>query len=134
MLLGFGFMVYVLVFVHLDSTGRSIKRLVRLAYPNAPVEVRDSLAYRSFRDALNDQDLEWAICQGNRDTIDEALHLGLKYEFFHNGRKKPFRRYQKVDSDTETTKLPQVPPSKTFYLYSQLKVDPHCQLLIVSLV
>jgi hypothetical protein len=32
--------------------------------------------------------------------IDEALHLGLKYEAFHNGRKKPFLRYQKVDSDT----------------------------------
>lgn len=97
----------------LPELAQDIKRLVRLAYPNAPVEVRDSLAYRSFRDALNDQDLEWAICQGNRDTIDEALHLGLKYEAFHNGRKKPFLRYQKVDSDTETTKLPQVPPSKT---------------------
>lgn len=97
----------------LPELAQDIKRLVRLAYPNAPVEVRDSLAYRSFRDALNDQDLEWAICQGNRDTIDEALHLGLKYEAFHNSRKKPFLRYQKVDNDTETTKLPKVPPFKT---------------------
>jgi hypothetical protein len=97
----------------LSELAQDIKRPVRLAYPNAPVEVTDSLAYRSFRDALNDQDLEWAICQGNRDTFDEALHLGLKYEAFHIGRKKPFLRNQKVDSDTEATKLPQVPPSKT---------------------
>ena len=27
--------------------------------------------------------------------------------------KKSFPRHQKVDSDTETTKIPQVPPSKT---------------------
>jgi hypothetical protein len=44
----------------------------------------------NFRDTLNDQDIEWSICQGNRDTFNEALHLGLKYEAFHNGRKKPF--------------------------------------------
>jgi hypothetical protein len=32
----------------LPELAQDIKRLVRLAYPNAPVEVRDSLAYRSF--------------------------------------------------------------------------------------
>jgi hypothetical protein len=55
---------------------------VRLAYPNAPVEVRDSLAYRSFRDTLNDQDIAWAICQGNRDTFDE---IDLISKQFRNG-------------------------------------------------
>ena len=97
----------------LSELAQDIKRPVRLAYPNAPVEVTDSLAYRSFRDALNDQDLEWAICQGNRDTIDEALHLGLKYEAFHNGRKKPFLRYQKW---IVTQKLP------NYHKYHPLKL------------
>lgn len=31
----------------------------------------------------------------------------MKYEAFHNSRKKPFLRYQNVDNDTETTNLPQ---------------------------
>jgi hypothetical protein len=35
---------------------QDIKRLVRLAYPNAQQDVRDSLAYIAFRDALNDRD------------------------------------------------------------------------------
>jgi hypothetical protein len=68
---------------------------VRLAYPNAPVEVRDSLAYRNCRDTLNDQDIEWAIFQGNRDTFNEALHLGLKYEAFSQWQKETFSKIPK---------------------------------------
>lgn len=71
---------------------QDIKRLVRLAYPNAQQDVRDSLAYRTFKDALNDRDLAFAICQGNIDTIDEALNLALKYEAFNQSYRKPALR------------------------------------------
>jgi len=45
----------------LVALAQDIKRLVRLGYPTAPDEVRESLAYRYFRDALNDQEMEWSI-------------------------------------------------------------------------
>ena len=76
----------------LPELAQDIKRLVRLAYPNAQQDVRDSLAYRTFRDALNDRELAFAICQGNVDTIDEALTLALKYEAFNQSYRKPVLR------------------------------------------
>jgi len=87
---------------NLPELAQDIKRLTRLAYPTAPHDLRDNLAYRSFREALNDQDLQWAICQGQISTIDEALHLALKYEAFHISHKRPFLR-QLTKVDTQTT-------------------------------
>jgi hypothetical protein len=71
---------------------QDIKRLVRLAYSNAQQDVRDSLAYRTLRDVLNDRDLAFAISQGNVDTIDGALNLALKYEAFSQSYRKPALR------------------------------------------
>lgn len=45
----------------LSELAQDIKRLARLAYPTAPCEVSDTLAYKCFRNALHDQDMEWAI-------------------------------------------------------------------------
>ena len=85
----------------LPELAQDIKRLVRLAYPQAQPDVWDSLAYRSFREALNDYDLAWAITQLNMDTIDEALTLALKYEAFHASHRKP--TFRKMASDNMTT-------------------------------
>ena len=82
----------------LQELAQDIKRLIRLAYPSISSEVRDSLAYRAFRDALNDHDLEWAIMQTNVETIDEALHLAIKYEAFQGSKRKSVLRYQAVDN------------------------------------
>ena len=73
----------------LPELAQDIKRLVRLAYPKAHQEVLDSLAYRSFREALNDYDLAWALTQSNIDAVDDALNLALKYEAFHSSHRIP---------------------------------------------
>lgn len=73
----------------LPELAQDIKRLVRLAYPHADQETRDSLAFRSFRDALNDKDLALAVCQGNIETIEEALNVTLKYEAVQQSYTKP---------------------------------------------
>ncbi|CAC5416499.1 unnamed protein product [Mytilus coruscus] len=44
---------------------------------------------RSFREALKDYDLAWALTQLNIDAIDDALNLALKYEAFHSSHRKP---------------------------------------------
>lgn len=84
----------------LTDLAQDIKRLVRLAYPQAHQDIRESLACRSFRDALNDSDLEWALIQGNTDTIDESLNLALKYEAFHLSTKKPTLRQVSEDDSS----------------------------------
>lgn len=90
---------------NLPELAQDIKRLTRLAYQTAPHEFRDNLAYRSFREALNDQDLQWDIFQGQISTIDEVLHLPLKYEAFHINHKRPsLRQLTKVDTQTTPEK------------------------------
>ena len=74
----------------LPELAQDIKRLARLAYPTAPCEVRDTLAYKCFRDALHDQDMEWAICQSASENIDEALNLALKFEAFKMSRNRKY--------------------------------------------
>ncbi|CAC5378945.1 unnamed protein product [Mytilus coruscus] len=44
--------------------GQDIKRLVRLAYPSAPIEIKEQLACECFIDSLNDADMEWANFPG----------------------------------------------------------------------
>ncbi|CAG2188296.1 unnamed protein product [Mytilus edulis] len=58
--------------------GQDIKRLVRLAYPSAPMEVRDYLARDCFIDSLNDADMEWAIFQAKAKNIDNAIQVALE--------------------------------------------------------
>lgn len=82
----------------LPELAQDLKRLTRLAYPTATPEIRDILTYKAFREALNDNDLEWAICQANVETIDAALHVALKYEAFYASKKRPTLRQQKVDN------------------------------------
>ncbi|CAG2191634.1 unnamed protein product [Mytilus edulis] len=82
--------------------GQDIKRLVRLAYPSAPMEVREYLARDCFIDSLNDADMEWAIFQAKAENIDNAVHVALEYEAFQNGRRKhstkPVRAVDEYDN------------------------------------
>lgn len=84
--------------------GQDIKRLVRLAYPSAPREVKEQLARDCFIDSLNDADMEWAIFQAKAKNIDDAVQVALEYEAFQNGRRKhignrPVRYLCKNDVD-----------------------------------
>lgn len=86
----------------LPQLAQDIKRIVRMAYPTAPSEVKESLAYKCFRDALNDRDMEWAVCQGSAENIDEALNLALKYEAFRVGRDRRTSQKHSVRAMEET--------------------------------
>ncbi|CAC5391200.1 unnamed protein product [Mytilus coruscus] len=68
--------------------GQDIKRLVRLAYPSAPIEIKEQLACDCFIDSLNDVDMEWAIFQAKAKSINNAIQVALKYEAFQNDRRK----------------------------------------------
>ena len=56
--------------------------MVRKAYPEASVDVKEALARDTFTDAINEADMEWTIFQGKPRGINDALRLSLEYEAF----------------------------------------------------
>lgn len=72
----------------LPELAQDIKRLTRMAYPSAFIDLRDTLSKDSFIEALNDAEMELFICQKEPATIDDAVRLALKYEAFTQGRRK----------------------------------------------
>jgi hypothetical protein len=74
----------------INELAQDVKRLVRLAYPTAPVEVRDQLTRDSLLDALNDSELEWAVYQVKPKTVDDAIQLSIEYEAFQDSHKRRF--------------------------------------------
>ena len=101
----------------IPELGQNVKRLVRLAYPSAPTEVREQLARDCFVDSLNEAELEWRIFQGK--TIDDAVQIALEYEAFQNGRRKrglikPVRMQTEVETDYE------ISSSRNQYLTGQI--------------
>ncbi|CAC5406443.1 unnamed protein product [Mytilus coruscus] len=55
--------------------GQDIKRLVRLAYPSAPMEIKKQLARDCFVDSLNDADMEWAIFKAKAKSVNNAIQV-----------------------------------------------------------
>ena len=72
----------------LTELAQDIKRLTRLAYPAAPLEVRDRLARDCFIDSLNDSEIEWSIFQSKPTSAEDAVRSALEYEAFQQGRRR----------------------------------------------
>ena len=53
----------------IPELGQDIKRLVRLAYPSAPLEVGEQLARDCFIDSLNDSEMEWAFSRPKQEIL-----------------------------------------------------------------
>jgi hypothetical protein len=90
----------------IPELGQDVKRLVRLAYPSDPTQVREQLVRDYFVDSLNEAELEWAIFQGKAKKFDDAVQIALEYEAFQNWRRrrgliKPVRRQTEVETDYE---------------------------------
>ncbi|CAC5405166.1 unnamed protein product [Mytilus coruscus] len=90
----------------LPELAQDIKRVTRLAYPTAPIEVKEQLARDCFIDSLNDADLELAIFQGKTNSIDDSVRIGLEFEAFTSGHRRKFNsraalRMQSGISDDE---------------------------------
>ena len=72
----------------LPELAQSIKRLVRLAFPSAPANIRDTMAQDHFIDALRDSDARWKIRQARPKTLDEALTLAVELETFRTAERE----------------------------------------------
>ena len=66
----------------LPQLAQSIKRLAKMAYPNASFELRDTLARDHFIDALVDSDIRWGVYQSRPLSLDDAVKTAMEYEAF----------------------------------------------------
>lgn len=72
----------------LPELAQEIRRVTRLAYPTAPVEIRDQLAKDCFVRAVNDSKIQLSIFQREPKTIDDCVRFGLEYEAFTVDQKR----------------------------------------------
>ena len=72
----------------LPEMAQEIRRITRLAYPTAPIEIRDQLAKDCFIRAINDPKIQLSIFQREPKTIDDCVRFGLEYEAFTIDQKR----------------------------------------------
>ena len=78
----------------LPELAQSIQRLVRQAYPDAPLSVWEVLAKDHFVDAFPDTDIRWKVLQTRPGTVQEAPPRPPKWRHF---------RYRNVNVSTRPT-------------------------------
>jgi anion-transporting ArsA/GET3 family ATPase len=80
-----------------------IGRLARLAYPEAPIEVLETLTKDQFIDALNDDEMRLRVAQARPTTLRAALGIALEIESFSLAARRRFRPVRTVhETPTKT--------------------------------
>jgi hypothetical protein len=62
----------------LPELGQDVRRLANLAYPTAPIEVRDTLAKEQFIDALKESDMRLRIKQARPVDLNDAIRHAVE--------------------------------------------------------
>jgi hypothetical protein len=76
----------------LQELAHDIRRLVRLAYPKAPVRTHNDLTKDQFIEALGDSEIRWSVFQARPKSITEALKVAMELEAFKESEKCRMRR------------------------------------------
>ena len=92
----------------LPELAQAIRRLTRQSYPEAPQQVRETLARDHFVDALVDADMRWRIHQSRPKTLNDALTVAVELEAFME-TSQPRRQVRAVAAE----KSPDQGPSAT---------------------
>ena len=93
----------------LPELAEDMERLPRLAYPEAPVEVLETLTKDQFIDALNDDETHLRVAQARPTSLRAALGTALEIESFSLAARRrawPVRRVHESLSDGEGEELP----------------------------
>ncbi|VDI25446.1 Hypothetical predicted protein [Mytilus galloprovincialis] len=91
----------------LPGLGQSVRRLSNLAYPTAPLELRDTLAKEQFIDALVDSEMRLRIKQSRPKGLNDAIRLAVELEAYNTAESKTLNsmghlRHTTSDERTET--------------------------------
>ena len=66
----------------LPELAQSVRRLSKLAYPDAKSDLQEALARDHFIDALADSDLRWGIYQTRPKCLNDAVKTAIEFETF----------------------------------------------------
>ena len=72
----------------LPELGQDICRLANLAYPTAPMEVRETLAKEQFIDALKDSDMRLRIKQARPIDLNDAIRHAVELDAFNSAERR----------------------------------------------
>ncbi|CAC5403728.1 unnamed protein product [Mytilus coruscus] len=75
----------------LPELGQSVRRLSNLAYPTAPLELRDTLAKEQFIDALVDSEMRLRIKQSRPKVLNDAIRLAVELEAYNTAESKTLK-------------------------------------------
>ncbi|XP_063442509.1 uncharacterized protein LOC134722814 [Mytilus trossulus] len=95
----------------LPGLGQSVRRLSNLAYPTAPLELRDTLAKEQFIDALVDSEMRLRIKQSRPKGLNDAIRLAVELEAYNKAESRAIEsigHLRRTTSD-ERTEAPTSP-------------------------
>ena len=72
----------------LPELGQDIRRLVNLAYPTAPIEVRETLAKEQFIDALKDSEMRLRFKQARPIELNDAIRHAVELDAFNSAERR----------------------------------------------
>jgi hypothetical protein len=76
----------------LQELAHDIRRLVRLAYPGAAMQMHEDLTKDQFVEALGDGEIRWSVFQSRPRNLTEALKVAMELEAFKESEKCRVRR------------------------------------------
>jgi hypothetical protein len=84
----------------LPEMGQDIRRLVNLAYPTAPDNVREILAIEQFLDGLHNSDMRLKIKQSRPTSFNDAIQRAVELEAFYKAEIRRTENFRSVDQDS----------------------------------
>ncbi|CAC5399826.1 unnamed protein product [Mytilus coruscus] len=95
----------------LPELGQSVRRLSNLAYPTAPLELRDTLAKEQFIDALVNSEMRLRIKQSRPKGLNDAIRLAVELEAYNTAESKTLKSmgHLRQTSSDERTEAPNSP-------------------------
>ena len=84
----------------LPEMGQDIRRLVNLAYPTAPDDVREILATEQFLDGLHNSDMRLKIKQSRPSSFNDAIQRAVELEAFYKAEIRRTENVRSMDQDS----------------------------------
>ncbi|CAC5398948.1 unnamed protein product [Mytilus coruscus] len=85
-----------------SGTCPEIKNITRLAYPTAPIDIRDQLAKDCFIRAVSDTKIQLTLFNREPKTIGDCVRVGVEYEAFVVDQKRLTNQKQAIRMQYET--------------------------------
>ncbi|CAC5370310.1 unnamed protein product [Mytilus coruscus] len=90
---------------------QSVRRLSNLAYPTAPLELRDTFAKEQFLDALVDSEMRLRIKQSRPKGLNDAIRLAVELEAYNKAESRTMKSmgHLRQTISNERTEAPNSP-------------------------